>query len=1098
MQVTVSWGRHSMSSDPKPNNNGATEWFQLLSRTGLEEDYPSDASQAPDVFIYLTSSSSSNPCSFYRFTAKELLAKGFSAGPQWITLSEDKGLDLLNDGDFPGSVLLQIGFGTADDWLAVRSHWNKELKEMTHRTPFRLRCHLFQARELPQVDFAGSIDAYLKVNFNGFESKKTDVVRDSLDPTYYKTIEFDCALPKRKFAPQVFVQIWDYDYMSEHDYIGCFSVDLSKEAVETKVTANGERSADSPPFPDPKWYSLMRETPGDCEGQVLASFELIAKSTPDQLLAPPASLVPKTRKAVIDIIALGLRGLVPYGCYDMQLPYASFEFESMQEVAVVDKASSTNLNLVGVDLVKESAETEKSKTPTPSNPNFLQHIQMEVMIPENAVFASPLKVFARDTRLGGLVRPVVGCGKIRLEDKIPWSKTYKSSATKLAQMGDMANELNELAGADDATLLDDVAGDATNAALANTTAVGGVEESKVGEKAPLLSDDAFVAPPADLDTLVKAATPKALDNGAGVFGALLHVRAADLAGARKTTKRKKGLLNRVLGGGGGDSEDEGAENASKDEEYEEEEAAWRKDRPVLRAELEDELNGETPFETYELSLGSKVGTVMRNADYRIVGRFKGIVRVLLPGDSGEGAVDLKELLKPHGVKVRLYCVRGVGLVPKDATYGGRPGKSDPYIKCELGKNVFDDRKNYVDDATDVDLYKCVEFNTELPGASQLKIDLLDYDEIGFKDDLIGRTVIDLEDRWFLKRWRTMGQDLQCDEIGATRFAVKPLERRALYADACTNPQGTLECWLDLLTPGENAAYPPDDISLPPRLGAEVRLVVWKARDMVNMDTITNMNDLYVKCWMEDCEPQCTDIHWRAKGGKGSWNWRMKFDVELGHNTKVIKFPYLHVQAWDQDILKWNDIIAESVIDLGRYLKKCYRKRQTIKLFEGMGGVKKSTKSTSDGDNTAPGGAESGDGEEDGLLPPSKVRTPNDPPVALVEAAGGGGGGGGGKKGKKKKKKKVKEEPKPPSMCWRALGGCWSCCCAGRGREVEATGADTKDAASKESSADDDTQAFITQIKESTGWGDTDPKSSSWLYMDKLDHETGRTPGALEI
>lgn len=34
----------------------------------------------------------------------------------------------------------------------------------------------------------------------------------------------------------------------------------------------------------------------------------------------------------------------------------------------------------------------------------------------------------------------------------------------------------------------------------------------------------------------------------------------------------------------------------------------------------------------------------------------------------------------------------------------------------------------------------------------LQIEVKDYDDIG-QDDLIGRTVIDLEDRWFDQRWQ---------------------------------------------------------------------------------------------------------------------------------------------------------------------------------------------------------------------------------------------------------------------------------------------------------------------------------------------------------
>ena len=42
----------------------------------------------------------------------------------------------------------------------------------------------------------------------------------------------------------------------------------------------------------------------------------------------------------------------------------------------------------------------------------------------------------------------------------------------------------------------------------------------------------------------------------------------------------------------------------------------------------------------------------------------------------------------------------------------------------------------------------VEFDAELPGTSQLNIKVMDKNTIGF-DALIGTTVIDLEDRWYV-------------------------------------------------------------------------------------------------------------------------------------------------------------------------------------------------------------------------------------------------------------------------------------------------------------------------------------------------------------
>ncbi|CAM9836499.1 unnamed protein product, partial [Hapterophycus canaliculatus] len=72
-------------------------------------------------------------------------------------------------------------------------------------------------------------------------------------------------------------------------------------------------------------------------------------------------------------------------------------------------------------------------------------------------------------------------------------------------------------------------------------------------------------------------------------------------------------------------------------------------------------------------------------------------------------------------KVRLYVLQALNLTAMDLGIGGRPGKSDPYLKIKLGKESFDDSKNYVEDVTDADFYKCIQLNSTLPGASQLQV-----------------------------------------------------------------------------------------------------------------------------------------------------------------------------------------------------------------------------------------------------------------------------------------------------------------------------------------------------------------------------------------
>jgi Ca2+-dependent lipid-binding protein len=91
----------------------------------------------------------------------------------------------------------------------------------------------------------------------------------------------------------------------------------------------------------------------------------------------------------------------------------------------------------------------------------------------------------------------------------------------------------------------------------------------------------------------------------------------------------------------------------------------------------------------------------------------------------------------------------------NVSLGGQPGNSDPYLKVSAGKFTFDDRKNAVFDTKNPYFYKCITIQTELPGISQLKIELTDYNTFG-SDKIIGTTCIDLEDRFFDGRWQKLG------------------------------------------------------------------------------------------------------------------------------------------------------------------------------------------------------------------------------------------------------------------------------------------------------------------------------------------------------
>jgi hypothetical protein len=99
----------------------------------------------------------------------------------------------------------------------------------------------------------------------------------------------------------------------------------------------------------------------------------------------------------------------------------------------------------------------------------------------------------------------------------------------------------------------------------------------------------------------------------------------------------------------------------------------------------------------------------------------------------------------------------------DEGWGGRPGKSDPYLRCKIGKHTVDQRHKYIEDSVDPDFFECIEMDCELPGAP-LVVEVMDMDDWS-SDDLIGRTVVYLEDRWFDQSWQDLGNHTLCSDPG---------------------------------------------------------------------------------------------------------------------------------------------------------------------------------------------------------------------------------------------------------------------------------------------------------------------------------------------
>ena len=75
-----------------------------------------------------------------------------------------------------------------------------------------------------------------------------------------------------------------------------------------------------------------------------------------------------------------------------------------------------------------------------------------------------------------------------------------------------------------------------------------------------------------------------------------------------------------------------------------------------------------------------------------------------------------------------------------------------------------------------------EFSCTFPGSPSLEIEAYDYDDL-FGDDLIGKTTVDLDERYFTPEWKAIEN--------------QPIEYRELYHPCSQLAQGTILCWVDI-------------------------------------------------------------------------------------------------------------------------------------------------------------------------------------------------------------------------------------------------------------------------------------------------------------
>ncbi len=342
--------------------------------------------------------------------------------------------------------------------------------------------------------------------------------------------------------------------------------------------------------------------------------------------------------------------------------------------------------------------------------------------------------------------------------------------------------------------------------------------------------------------------------------------------------------------------------------------SYLKGRQTIDCELEDKLLDDQNIDPCSEDSGLSTYCLTRRVRQyffsemlsQCSGRLKMRVRVSEKGHELSSPISSLETSKQSSTYiVRLYVLQAEGLASEDSN-----GSADPYLLVSLGKQEISRRDFAKIRCLNPVFHQRFEFQTELPGVSILRINVMDADTLT-KDDLIGSTIIDLEERIMSKQWMLAGQG---DKF---KPPLRPVETRRLKTPGSSQCRGNLKLWLDIFSAKEARIFPPWNIAIDPE-PYMLRVVVWRVREAKSMDPLSDQNDLYIVGRLVgvnldgaiSTDTKKTDTHWRCKNGVGSFNWRWNFPL-----TIPLLDLQLTIQAWDHDIVGSDDLVGETTLSL---------------------------------------------------------------------------------------------------------------------------------------------------------------------------------------
>ena len=183
--------------------------------------------------------------------------------------------------------------------------------EARRMKPWKIRCFIFQCKEIPAADEDGTSDPFVRIwSAEKGDKIETKVVDDNLNPIFFEAKDAVYDFNEKEEAPPIILEVFDSDAGLISD-----SADFLGRAVINLSDANTTEDLEA--IPRPKWHDIkfgVEESAPAC-GAILVSFAIVEFDANFKYEAADVKLkdeVP-TKEYKVSINVLGLRELTPDG-----------------------------------------------------------------------------------------------------------------------------------------------------------------------------------------------------------------------------------------------------------------------------------------------------------------------------------------------------------------------------------------------------------------------------------------------------------------------------------------------------------------------------------------------------------------------------------------------------------------------------------------------------------------------------------------------------------------------------------------------------------------------------------------------------------------